>query len=94
VQVIWKKEKEGCMVANKNIKNIPDSFASMEQAGAFWDVHSLADYEKHTKPVAVTFDITKRTRYISIPEPIYKKISRQAKNKRVSVRNLVCSLVK
>jgi CopG antitoxin of type II toxin-antitoxin system len=82
------------MVANKNNKNIPGSFESIEQAGAFWDTHSLADFEKQTKPVGFTFDITKRTRYITVPETVYKKISIKAKTKRVSIRNLVCSLGK
>ena len=82
------------MVANNNKKNIPESFASIEHAGAFWDTHSLADYKNQTKPVGFTFDITKRTRYISVPETVYKKISIKAKTKRVSVRNLVCSLGK
>lgn len=82
------------MVANKNIKHLPESFESVEQAGAFWDTHSLSDYEDQTKAVAIAFDITKRIRYISVPETIYQKISRKAKAKRLSVSKLVYSLGK
>ena len=76
------------------MKKIPKSFESVEQAGAFWDAHSLADFEDQVQPTEITFDISKRTRYISVPETIYQKISKKAKAKRLSVRNLVYSLGK
>jgi len=82
------------MSVNKSIENIPESFESIQQAGAFWDAHSLADYEKDTKPVEINFNITKRTRYISVPETIYQKISKNARAKHLSVKNLVYSLGK
>jgi glucose-6-phosphate 1-dehydrogenase len=82
------------MVANKTIKNIPESFESVEQAGEFWDTHSLADFEDRTKSADITFDITKRIRYISVPEKVYQKISQKAKAKHLSVKNLVYSLGK
>ena len=34
---------------------IPESFILPEEAGNFWDTHSLADYEKQTKTVEIDF---------------------------------------
>jgi hypothetical protein len=73
---------------------IPESFGSPEKAGEFWDTHSLADYEDQTKIVEVDFQITKKTRYISIPEDVYKKLTVQANRKHRSVREMVLELAK
>lgn len=81
------------MVAHKK-DLIPESFSSPETAGDFWDTHSLADYEDQTKKVEVDFQIIKRTRYISIPEEIYKRLSIQANRKHRSVRDMVLELAK
>ena len=81
------------MVARKKDR-IPESFGSPEAAGEFWDTHSLADYEDQTKTVEMDFQITKRTRYISIPEEIYKRLTLQANRKHRSVREMVLELAK
>jgi len=73
---------------------IPEEFDTPEMAGDFWDAHSLADYEHQTKAVPINFQITKRTRYISIPEKIYQKLVLQASRRHRSVRELVLELAK
>jgi len=73
---------------------IPESFNSLEAAGKFWDSHSLGDYEDQTKTVELDFQLTKRTRYISVPEDIYKRLTVKAHRKHRSVREMVLGLVK
>jgi len=74
--------------------SIPNTFNSIEEAGDFWSSHSLADYNDQTKDADIVFNITRRTRYISVPEPIFKKISAKARLKHRTVRDLVYSLGK
>ncbi|HKP38056.1 MAG TPA: hypothetical protein VJT71_14460 [Pyrinomonadaceae bacterium] len=35
---------------NKKIDSLPDSFETEEQAGKFWDTHSLMDYQAYLTP--------------------------------------------
>jgi cupin superfamily acireductone dioxygenase involved in methionine salvage len=81
-------------MATRKKDQLPETFGSPEVAGEFWDTHSLADFEDQTKSVEIDFQITKRTRYISIPENIYKRLTVQANRKHRSVRELVFELAK
>jgi hypothetical protein len=81
------------MVARKR-DEIPETFRTMEEAGAFWDTHSLADYEDQTRTVELDFAITRRTRYISVPEKIYKKLTRCAHRKNRTVREMLFDFAK
>ncbi len=46
--------KENTMESkNKTIDPLPDSFATEEEAGAFWDTHSTTDYIEYFEPVVV-----------------------------------------
>lgn len=68
--------EEDYMAARRKDR-IPAAFGSAEEAGDFWDTHSLADYENDTKTVEVDFEITKRTRQITVPETVYRKLARR-----------------
>ena len=81
------------MVARKK-DEIPETFKTMEEAGSFWDTHSLSDYEDQTKDVEMDFQITKRTRYIAIPEKIYQKLAQRASRKHWTVRKMLFECVK
>jgi len=81
------------MLAHKKDK-IPDSFQSMEEAGNFWDTHSLADYEKQTRTVEIDFQISQRTRYIAVPEKIYRKLALRANVKHKTVRQMLFDFAK
>ena len=41
---------------SKQIDPLPDEFATLEEAGAFWDTHSLADYKALLEPVDLDFE--------------------------------------
>lgn len=49
---------------NKQRDVLPETFASEEEAGEFWDTHSMADYEEYLEPVEMTIDI--RTRHYMV----------------------------
>jgi hypothetical protein len=45
---------------SKSIDPLPDSFETEEQAGEFWDTHSLMDYKEFLEPVGDTIEISER----------------------------------
>jgi hypothetical protein len=81
-------------MAKRRPDPIPETFGSLEEAGAFWDTHSLSDYRGDTKAVDMEFAITKRIRYVSIPEEVYRKISARAHERKQTVRDLVSALAR
>ena len=44
----------------KPLDPLPDSFATAEEAGEFWDSHSTMDYLEYLEPCNDTFKIKKR----------------------------------
>jgi len=48
------------MDKNKGIDPLPDSFATEEEAGAFWDAHSTSDYEEYLEPAEDVIEIRDR----------------------------------
>ena len=45
---------------DKTIDPLPDSFETEEQAGEFWDTHSLMDYQEHLEATDDTIEISER----------------------------------
>lgn len=41
----------------KKVDPLPDHFSSLEEAAAFWDTHSTADYEEHMKEAHFDVDL-------------------------------------
>ncbi len=80
---------------------LPDTFASEEEAGEFWDTHSTIDYEEYLEPVDLTIDIRTRHYLIeleqenfmalfqysrTIDEPVNMVANKLLKEKLVAVR--------
>lgn len=59
--------------SKKYMDPIPNHFNSIQEAGEFWDEHSLADYWDQTKEVHFDVEIEEAPRYIVL-EPILKTI--------------------
>ena len=52
----WTAANETIMPNKKKVIDpLPETFASEEEAGEFWDTHSLADYEEFLEPAGITF---------------------------------------
>jgi hypothetical protein len=64
---------------DKTIDPLPDSFETEEQAGEFWDTHSLMDYEEQLRVADdVSFEISERRFEVQVAEDVFKKLQEQA----------------
>jgi hypothetical protein len=75
------------MPAKKNVNPdpIPESFASAEAAGEFWDRHDLGDYLDQTRPVEMESCRIERRQYLLALEPaLARKLSEAARQRGVS----------
>ena len=63
---------------DKTIDPLPDSFETAEQAGEFWDAHSLMDYQEHLEATDDTINISERVFEVQVAEDIFKKLQEQA----------------
>ena len=64
------RPKRKTMDKNKGIDRLPDSFATEEEAGAFWDAHSTSDYEEYLEPVEDVIEIRDRIFEVQIGEDV------------------------
>ncbi len=69
----------------KVIDPIPETFATEEEAGEFWDNHSLADYEELLEPSDVTIEISKRTYEVRLSEDVFEGLRKEAEATHQSV---------
>lgn len=81
------------MNVNKSKEAIPEHFASEEEAGEFWDTHSVADYWDETEEVEMEFDIKKRLFLIPLNDQIYQLAKKQAEAKHSTVEQVVNTLL-
>ncbi len=69
---------------------LPDEFASLEEAGEFWDTHSITDYEEFLEPVEFEVDLPPRTgKRIRLAQDLVVKVGEAAKQQGVSIEMLV-----
>ena len=76
------------MDENKTKDLLPEEFDSLEEAGEFWDSHSLADYWDETKEVQLQVRATRKQR-VALASEIAKQVADVAKREGVSVETLV-----
>ena len=63
---------------NKTIDPLPDSFETETKVGAFWDTHSLMDYQEHLEATDDTIEISERVFEVQVAEDVFKKLQEQA----------------
>ncbi|MFN2500482.1 MAG: CopG family antitoxin [Pyrinomonadaceae bacterium] len=68
---------------------LPESFANEEEAGEFWDTHSVDDYAEYFVPVNIEFDIQKRTYQVQISEDVFETLTQVARKSHEPVRKTV-----
>ena len=74
---------------------LADSFASEEEAGEFWDTHSLTDYEEHLEVANdVRFEISERVFEVQVAEDIFKKLQEQAASLKQPVPKVVDEILR
>ena len=79
---------------NKIIDPLPDSFATEEEAGEFWDAHSAADYAEYLQPADDVIEIKKRIFEIQVAEDVFQKLRREAESSHQSVPKVVDQILR
>jgi hypothetical protein len=74
---------------NKIIDPLPDSFATEEEAGEFWDTHSAADYAEYFEPADDIIEIKKRVFEVQVAEDVFQKLQQEAESSHQSVPKVV-----
>lgn len=67
---------------------LPDEFATLEDAAAFWDTHDLSDYWDETEEVELVVTAPRR-RWIALASHLANQASERARQEGVSVETLV-----
>ena len=74
---------------NKIIDPLPDSFATEEEAGEFWDTHSATDYLEYFEPVDDKIEIKSRVFEVQIAEDVFQKLRQKAETSHQSVPKVI-----
>ena len=83
-EIIWKEQ----------IDEIPEEFASLEEAAEFWDTHDTTDYLENFETVQVDAKLKKRRFEVEIDADLMPVLSKQAHNKGVQISRLVSDLLR
>lgn len=73
---------------------IPKEFRSLEEAGAFWDTHSAAEYRDQMEDVEMRVDIQERRFVILLDDAVYRVAREQARAKRISPDEFVNQILR
>jgi hypothetical protein len=69
---------------------LPESFASLEKAGEFWDTHDSGDYEDLMEDVTFEISLTgKSTYYVAVAKDIATALRTIARQQGVSTQTLI-----
>lgn len=79
---------------NKTKDPLPDSFATEEEAGAFWDTHSTMDYIEHFEPADDKFEIKNRVFEVRVVEDVFQKLRQEAESLHESVPKVVDQILR
>ena len=79
---------------NKIIEPLPDTFATEEEAGEFWDTHSTMDYAKYFEPVDDVIEIRNRIFEVQVAEDVFQKLRQQAESLHESVPEVVDQILR
>lgn len=79
---------------NKTIDPLPDSFATEEEAGEFWDTHSTMDYAEYFEPVDDKIEIRNRVFEVQVAEDVFQKLRQEAESLHESVPEVVDQILR
>ena len=74
---------------NKIIDPLPDSFATEEEAGEFWDAHSAMDYVECLEASDDVIEIKNRVFEVQIAEDVFRKLRQEAETLHQSVPKVI-----
>ncbi len=79
---------------NKIIDVLPDSFATEEEAGEFWDAHSTTDYIEYLEAVDDVIEIKSRVFEVRVAEDVFRKLRQEAETSHQSVPKVVDQILR
>ena len=79
---------------DKTVDPLPDSFESEEQAGEFWDTHSLMDYQEHLEASDDTIEISERVFEVEVAEDVFKELQQEAASLHQPVPKIVDKILR
>lgn len=79
---------------NKLKDTLPDSFATDEEAGEFWDTHSTTDYIEYLEAVDDVIEIKNRVFEVQVAEDVFRKLRQEAETLHQSVPKVVDQILR
>lgn len=79
---------------NKPVDPLPEEFRSEQGAAAFWDKHSIADYEEFLEPVKFEAGLKRRHFEIEVDEESFKALRDTARKQRKPTKQLASEILK
>lgn len=79
---------------DKTIDPLPDSFATEEEAGEFWDSHSTMDYEEYLESVDDVIDIKQRVFEVPVEEDVFQRLQQEAQTSQQPVPKVVDQILR
>ncbi len=79
------------MAKNKDKKpdSLPEEFGSLEEAGAFWDTHSAADYEEFMVEAHFDVDLENQAHKVRVTNQLWREMRKIARQQGVATETLV-----
>ncbi|MDQ1352782.1 MAG: hypothetical protein QG657_3088 [Acidobacteriota bacterium] len=77
---------------NKKTKKrdpLPEAFASISEAAAFWDTHDSSDYEDMMEDVDFEVKLGRRVFLVPVPETLFGVIRKKARAQGLSTETMV-----
>ena len=83
-------------MANKKkaIDQLPESFATEEEAGEFWDSHSAADFVELLEPADDQIDLKGRVYEVQVSEEVFNGLRKKAESTHQSVPTTVDQILR
>ena len=78
----------------KVIDPLPESFATEEEAGEFWDTHSTVDYIEFFEPCNDTIELEQRVFEVRVAEDMFDRLQKEAKAAHKSVPKVVDQILR
>jgi hypothetical protein len=77
------------MAESKARDQIPEQFATIEEAAEFWDSHDLADYWDLTEAVEFEVNLQRRRYLVAVAPELAEKLAAEAHQRGLSTETLV-----
>lgn len=68
---------------------LPETFATEEEAGEFWDAHGTIEYEEYLEPGEDEIDIRQRIFEVPVEADVFQRLQQQARSSHESVSKVV-----